>query len=47
MPWILSLFLIPGILKYRWCDKIHSIHWSYDSTRKLWRNLCDQYFDHF
>ena len=25
MPWIRSLFLIPGILKYRWCDKIHSI----------------------
>lgn len=47
MPWIRSLFLIPGILKYRWCDKIHSIHWSYDSTRKLWRNLCDQYFNHF
>ena len=40
-------FLFQVFLSIGGCDKIHSIHWSYDSTRKLWRNFCDQYFDHF
>ena len=40
-------FLFQVFLSIGGVDKIHSIHWSYDSTRKLWRNLCDQYFDHF